>query len=158
MTGQNATNSGLFIKVNNSSTSYSFLACYSISAANYMLYIRTNGAIYSNTTSITAISSDVNLKTDIKDYDKGLAEVLAMKPRYFKYKNNINDQRVGFIAQEMNTALEGSMIDSVEKNQETGENYKTYQLEWYPVLVKAIQELKTQNDALQSRIETLESK
>jgi hypothetical protein len=151
MTGQNATNSGLFIKVNNSSTSYSFLACYSVSVANYMLYIRTNGAIYSNTTSITPISSDVNLKTDILDYDKGLNEVLAMKPRYFKYKDNLEEQKIGFIAQEMDEALPGSMINGSE-NPKTKETYKTYQVEWYPLLVKAIQE---QNQIIQELNERL---
>ena len=96
--------------------------------------------------------SDENLKTDIIDYDKGLAEVLAMKPRYYKYKDNLQKQEIGFIAQEMDEALKGSMIDSIIKNKETNDNYKTYKLEWYPLLVKAIQEQQAQIQNLQEQI------
>ena len=115
-------------------------------------FIWGSGAIASTSTSITNITSDVNLKTDIKDYDKGLAEVLAMKPRYYKYKDNLEEQKVGFIAQEMEEAIAGTMIDSYLKNEETGENYKTFQLEWYPILVKAIQEQQATITSLQDRI------
>jgi hypothetical protein len=121
-------------------------------ASGYTFYVLGSGQIYSTSQSIILISSDYNLKTDIKDYDKGLAEVLAMKPRYFKYKDNLEEEKIGFIAQEMEEVIAGSMIDSPMGN------HKTYQLEWYPLLVKAIQELKSQNDALQTRIETLEQK
>jgi hypothetical protein len=121
------------------------------------LYVIDSGGIYSNVTTITPITSDVNLKTDIIDYDKGLNEVLAMKPRYFKYKNNLEEQKIGFIAQEIGNALEGSMINSSEKNKQTGENYKTYQVDWYPLLVNAIKELKATNDDLQSQINELKA-
>ena len=110
------------------------------------------GVIYAQNTSVQPVSSDVNLKTDIKDYDKGLAEVLAMKPRYFKYKDNIDEEKAGFIAQEMNEAVNGSMVDGI-KNSETNEVYKTYQIDWYPLLVKAIQELSAQNQDLKSRLD-----
>jgi len=79
-----------------------------------------------------------------------------MKPRYYKYKSNLEELKVGFIAQEMEEALSGSMIDSSEINKTTGEKYKTYQLEWYPLLVKAIQEQQTIIEDLKARIETLE--
>jgi hypothetical protein len=105
------------------------------SASNYTFYVLGTGSIYSTSLTITLISSDINLKTDIKDYDKGLNEILAMKPRYYKYKNNLLEEKSGFIAQEMDEAVSGSMIDSPMGN------HKTYQIEWYPLLVKAIQEL-----------------
>ncbi len=102
-------------------------------------YVVNSGQIYSTSVTINLISSDRNLKTDIKDYDKGLAEILAMKPRYYKYKDNLEEEKCGFIAQEMDEAISGSMIDSPDSN------HKTYHIEWYPLLVKAIQEL---NDKL----------
>jgi trimeric autotransporter adhesin len=119
-------------------------------------YVLGTGAIHSTSTSITQITSDVNLKTEITDYTKGLSEVLLMKPRYYKYKSNLEELKVGFIAQEMEEALSGSMIDSSEINKTTGEKYKTYQLEWYPLLVKAIQEQQTIIEDLKLRIEKLE--
>ena len=116
-------------------------------SSGYTFYVLGSGQIYSTSTSITLISSDYNLKTDIKDYDKGLAEVLAMKPRYFKYKDNLEEEKIGFIAQEMEEVIAGSMINSPMGN------HKTYQLEWYPLLVKAIQELNQQNQDLKSRLD-----
>ena len=142
---------------NNSSAAF-YQAADNSSGRVLRFQVTSNGYVWSRSDTITLITSDKNLKKDIIDYDKGLFEVLAMKPRYYRYKAEPEKLQIGFIAQEMDEALKGSMVDSTEKNEETGENYKTYQVEWYPLLVKAIQELKSQNDALQSRIETLESK
>jgi hypothetical protein len=136
-------------------TSNYYIAAGDSSANRFFVY--SNGAIYSNVVTITPITSDVNLKTDIIDYDKGLNEVLAMKPRYFKYKDNLEEQKIGFIAQEMEEALSGSMINGAE-NPKTKETYKTYQVEWYPLLVKAIQELSKQNEELSNRLIKLENK
>jgi hypothetical protein len=118
----------------------------------YKFYINGSGVVNSTSTSITIISSDERLKTDIRDYDKGLAEVLAMKPRIYKRKDNLQVDEVGFIAQEMEKALVGSMVDGSLKDEETGEAYKTYQLEWYPLLVKAIQEQQAQIEELKALI------
>jgi hypothetical protein len=125
---------------------------------NAKFFVQNNGTINSTSVTITLITSDRESKTDIKDYDKGLAEVLQMKPRYYKYKDNLEKQEIGFIAQEIDEALEGSMIDGVIKNEETGENYKTYKVEWFPLLVKAIQEQTQIIKDLESRIVSLESK
>jgi len=150
---------GIYIKYRNAApnSSASYFLNFDDSGFN-RFHVSSDGYVHSRSTSIVIISSDENLKKDISNYDKGLSEVLKMKPRYYRYKAEPEKLQIGFIAQEMDIALSGSMIDSNEKNKETGESYKTYHLEWYPLLVKAIQELKTQNDALQSRIETLESK
>jgi hypothetical protein len=115
----------------------------------YKFYVSGGGGIHSTSTSITIISSDIKLKTDIRDYDKGLAEVLAMKPRIYKRKDNLEIDEVGFIAQEMDIAFTGSMIESYKD--EKGESIYTYQLEWYPLLVKAIQELKAEIETLKNK-------
>ena len=116
----------------------------------YKFYISGTGVVNSTSTSITIISSDAKLKTDIRDYNKGLAEVLAMKPRIYKRKDNLEIDEVGFIAQEMDIALAGSMIESYKD--EEGEPIHTYQLEWYPLLVKAIQEQQAQIEELKALI------
>jgi len=123
-----------------------------LSGASTVFYVIQGGGVYSTSATITLITSDRNLKTDIVDYDKGLSEVLAMKPRYYKYKDNLQKQEIGFIAQEMDEALKGSMIDSIVKNKETNNNYKTYQLEWYPLLVNAIKEQQKQIEDLKQLI------
>ena len=75
-----------------------------------------------------------------------------MKPRYYKYKNDLENQKIGFIAQEMEEALPGSMIDSYLTKD--GDPVKTYQLEWYPLLVKAIQEMNTKIIQLEKIVAT----
>ena len=80
-----------------------------------------------------------------------------MKPRIYKRKDKLEVDEVGFIAQEMEEALEGSMIDGPTVNEETGEKYKTFKLEWFPLLVKSIQEQQTLINTLTARIDTLEN-
>ena len=150
LSAQNTNNSnprGIFLDHPNTTGDYSI---YYKSGGAEKFYVNGNGVIYSTSTSITLISSDYNLKTDIKDYDKGLVEVLAMKPRYFKYKDNLDEEKIGFIAQEMEQALSGSMID-VPTGLDTGNFHKSYQIDWYPLLVKAIQELSAKVTALETK-------
>jgi hypothetical protein len=75
-----------------------------------------------------------------------------MKPRYYKYKDNLEEEKSGFIAQEMDEAIPGSMINSPMGN------HKTYQVDWYPLLVKAIQEQQAQIEILKTEIQTLKNK
>ena len=103
-------------------------------------YVTGNGVIYSTSAVVNVIASDYNLKTDIKDYDKGLNEILKMKPRYFKYKDNLEIKESGFIAQEMDIAVPGSMTD-ILNSIDSNDTHKSYKIDWYPILVKAIQEL-----------------
>jgi len=115
-------------------------------------YVRGDGVIYARNPIVQVITSDVNLKTNIVDYDKGLNEILKMKPRYFNYKDNLNQKMAGFIAQEMEQAVIGSMVDSKVKG------YKSYEMDWNPIFVKAIQEEDAKIVALQNKVTELETK
>ena len=146
-------NYGIYFDAARNTTNDTFraFAYYNSGAGAFKFYVLDSGNIYSTSTSITIISSDQKLKTDIRDYNKGLSEVLAMKPRIYKRKDNLEVDEIGFIAQEMGAALEGSMIES--DKDENGEAIMTYKVEWYPLLVKAIQELSAQNQDLKSRLD-----
>ena len=151
-------NYGIYFDAARNTTNDTFraFAYYNSGAAAFKFYVLDSGNIYSTSNSITIISSDQKLKTDIRDYDKGLAEVLAMKPRIYKRKDNLEIDEIGFIAQEMGAALEGSMIKS--DKDENGEDIMTYKVEWYPLLVKAIQELNQTITSLQEQINELKNK
>lgn len=110
-------------------------------------YVTGAGTIYATNTTVQPIASDRNLKQDIIDFDKGLPELLKMKPRYFSFKSEPSVTQAGFIAQEMDEALPGAMVDSLSKPEEGEQPFKTYQVDWYPLLVKAIQELSAKVDA-----------
>jgi len=122
-------------------------------AGNGKFFVNASGTIYAVNTSVQSISSDIALKTNVRDYDMGLAEILKMKPRIYDRKDGSNDNEIGFIAQEMDEALPNSMKDGMpDKN---GDVYKTYEVNWYPLLVKAIQEMNTRIDQQQQTINSL---
>lgn len=134
-------------------------------------------AVYA--TNGTIQTSDINLKTDIKEIPYGLAEVLELKPISYKWKDdgvrstvpNYEKQTyLGFSAQQLLTIIpevvETHSLNptdekgnfSIEKNNVLGVRYA----EIIPVVVSAIQdqqrqieELKKQIDELKNLIKTL---
>lgn len=92
--------------------------------------------------------SDKRSKDNIKNINHGLSTVMQLRPTMYNYKGQKNTS-LGFIAQEVKEI----MPEVVEKttmgpNQDyLGIKYT----EMIPVLTKAIQELKTENDALKAK-------
>jgi trimeric autotransporter adhesin len=125
-----------------------------------------------------ATVSDERYKKDIVDSTAGLSFINALQPRTFKYKTlgelpetfsayeegstkvfkNANTNH-GFIAQEIKAAIDAD--DSIKDgfrlwdDREDG-SQEVAEAALIPVLVKAIQELSAQNDALTTRITALE--
>jgi hypothetical protein len=125
-----------------------------------------------------ATVSDECYKKDITDSTAGLSFINALQPRTFKYKTlgelpetfnayeadstevfkNSNTNH-GFIAQEVKAAIDAD--DSIKDgfklwdDREDG-SQEVAEAALIPVLVKAIQELSAQNDALTTRITALE--
>jgi hypothetical protein len=90
--------------------------------------------------------SDVNKKKNIALSTLGLNEVLLLKPSTFKFKDDENDEeQLGFIAQEVKDVIPHAYYEDAEGDDKfIGLKYNTM----IPVLVKAIQELKSENDTL----------
>ena len=116
-----------------------------------------------NVTTITSLS-DMRDKKNIKDLSLGLDFITKLKPRQFNwdkrewYDDNVSDgskmketPTAGFIAQELDSAQTNAnaewlnlvLKDNPEKWEATPGNL-------FPIVVKAIQELKTENDGLKS--------
>jgi len=123
-----------------------------------------NGAIYAGSSyAVLYAGSDERIKSDIEDANPTLNKILSLTPRTFKYKERPEFTNYGFIAQEVEeimpelvkTADGITMCDGEEiVNQKSIESYG---LAWASILVKAIQELKAQNDDLQSQINELKA-
>jgi hypothetical protein len=126
---------------------------YSTGAGAYRFYVDMGGTVHATTTSITAISSDARLKQNIVDYDKGLKEVLALRPRLFEYKSEPDRKMSGFISQEFQTVIP----DAIKPTKEDPEML-TYSIDWHPLLVKAIQEQNQLITNLTERLVALEGK
>jgi hypothetical protein len=122
-----------------------------------------------NVQTITSLS-DVRDKKNITDLSLGLDFIMKVKPRLFNwdkrewYENNLSDgskmkeaPTAGFIAQELDEVqttenavwLDLVLKDNPEKLEATYGNL-------LPVIVKAIQELKSENDMLKERLSKFE--
>ena len=127
---------------------------YDMNSNNYRFYVSGAGQIYATSTSITAIS-DVTLKENIKPLETGLNEVMKLQPRRFDWKNGDGKNIAGFVAQEVEEILPDLVSESKYTDKETKKSLKMGDM--IPTLVKAMQELKADNDSLKARIETLEN-
>jgi hypothetical protein len=117
---------------------------YSTSPAAYRFQVGWGGTIYATSTSITAIS-DASLKTNVRDLETGLTEVMALQPRRFDWINGDASNVAGFIAQEVQQVLPDLIENYQYNNEETKLGLKMGDI--LPTLVKAIQELKAEFDA-----------
>ena len=123
----------------------------------YKYYVGVNGKIHSAFGQAVYAVSDERLKENIRDYDKGLADIVKLKPRLFDWKEGegSNEKNVsGFIAQECEEAGFDEFVGDFKHDTLT--DAKSFgQSGLIPALVKAIQEQQTQIEALQSEINTL---
>lgn len=124
-----------------------------------------------NVTTITSLS-DARDKKNIKDLNLGIDFLMNVKPRLFNwdrrewYDDNVSDgskiqetPTAGFVAQELDEVQQSEnaewlklvMKDNPEKLEATPGNL-------LPIMVKAIQELKIENDELKSQNDKLEVK
>jgi len=110
------------------------------------------GTIYATATSITSIS-DESLKENIRDLDKGLEAIMALKPRRFDWKSGDGDDIMGFIAQEVDAVLPELVHDYEYRKDEIKLGIKMGDM--IPSMVKAIQELSAQVNELKAEVAAL---
>jgi trimeric autotransporter adhesin len=116
--------------------------------------------IYANVTTITAIS-DRRRKKDIKALaaDLGLDFIKKLQPVSYRFNNGDETERYGFIAQDLEQALPGSLHDTVERSESgrglalierQNDNDRTYRVSYGELtapIVKAIQEQQQEIEA-----------
>jgi hypothetical protein len=157
-------NSGTGVKINSgtgartsvvgaadTNANFAFTA-YSTSPSAYRFQVGYGGTIYATSTSITAIS-DASLKTNVRDLETGLTEVLALQPRRFDWINGDASNVAGFIAQEVQQVLPDLIEDYQYNDEEIKLGLKMGDI--LPTLVKAIQELKAELDATKAEVALL---
>ena len=112
----------------------------------------TVGVISESTGAYTAVS-DINKKKDFEESEIGLKEVMELKPKLYRMKDDDEDsnKHLGFIAQEVKEIIPQAYV---EEGEFIGLNERAITA----ALTKAIQELKADNDSLKARIQTLENK
>jgi hypothetical protein len=99
---------------------------------------------------LKASSSSLRYKHDIEDYDKGLAEVMQLRPVSFKF-NGEENTNIGFIAEEVDALGLTEVMLYNEEEQPEGVIYANM----VSLLTKAIQELKAELDTVKAELATL---
>jgi hypothetical protein len=120
---------------------------YYYDTTNVKFIVYSNGNVVNRNGSYGTIS-DIKYKENIVDATPKLDDILKLQVRNFNLIGD-NKKQIGFIAQEFEEVFP-SMVDiSIDKN--TEEEYKSIKTTvLIPMLVKAIQELKSENDTLKS--------
>ena len=110
-----------------------------------------------------ATFSDKRVKKNIRQYKKGLDEILQIKPFIFNYnaKSGYSDTHkdyVGVIAQDIEHILPNTITQFDDSNGPSGlsdkRQFESSEILW--ALVNAIKELQAQNEALKARVKQLE--
>jgi hypothetical protein len=147
------TGAGVKIKYDNSNgrvftiSSNSSGECFSAYqiGSGYKFYVTNNGKIHTAVGPAVYSPSDKRLKENIKDLDKGLTDILKLKPRRFDWKEGkgSGEKNVsGFIAQECEEAGFEEFVGEFKDNTLTdAKSFSHGGL--VPALVKAIQEQQT---------------
>jgi hypothetical protein len=156
---------GLLITAGTNSSDSSFVIQNQAGNTNYFK-VRGDGYLqsqstYNNTTATAAnlsistsgfierSTSSIKYKKDVRNYDKGLAEVLQMRPVYYKGigKNDGDKQFAGLIAEEIHDL---ELTEFVQYAEDGSPDALAYQ-NMIALLTKAIQELKAEVDTLKAQ-------
>ena len=140
------------VTVGSASTGGTAYLLYSTGASANRFYVTYAGTVFATNTTISAIS-DARFKENVQDIDVGLGAILALKPRKFDWKagkgKDIKGDR-GFIAQEFEQVFPNLVDDWADPAPEGEAPYKSVRQDLIPVLVKAIQELAAEVNALKN--------
>ena len=102
------------------------------------------------------VSSDARLKKDIEDLDGSL--IYKLRPRKFRMRDGDGKLRFGLIAQEVKQALDELGIEGADLyGDENPDSLSLVYEELIAPLIAAVQEQKARNDALEARLDALES-
>ena len=119
------------------------------------------GVLYADA---TIQSSDRRLKENIEDTTLGLDFINELKPvsyKWIKDKQEGHKTHQGLIAQDVETVMDalGMSKDdhAIVHYDEHEDKYRMNYNELIGPLIKAVQELKADNDALKARVEVLEN-
>lgn len=140
-------------------------------ATNFALSINPNGgavllpSVYGNTTASAAnvnIDSTGNLfrstssrryKHDIQDYTRGISDVMALRPVFYKGNNDGAKQYAGLIAEEVD---EAGLVEFVQYDNQNQPD-SLYYSNMVALSFKALQDLKHENDSLREEIAAIKS-
>ena len=106
-------------------------------------------------------TSDERLKNVGANVSYGLAEVKQLQPKQYAFKTEPDVNRLGFIAQEVESIIPEAVFDTNEELEGHQEGDRTKlgmaYVELIPVLVNAIKEMSADMDTLKTKVAALEA-
>ena len=106
-------------------------------------------------------TSDLRLKNVGANVSYGLAEVKQLQPKQYALKDDPDVNKLGFIAQEVESIIPEAVFDTLEEldGHQEGDRTKLGMeyVQLIPVLVNAIKELSTEVDTLKTKVAALEA-
>lgn len=113
-------------------------------------------------------ASDMRLKRNIEPLENALDVVQKLNPVSYNFKTDeypemelAERHKMGLIAQEVEAILPALVSEGSEATDENGDSFNVKSVnyvEMIPLLIKSIQELQDENEALKQRLEKLEKK
>ena len=108
-------------------------------AAN--MHVDSNGFFYRSTSSL-------KYKADVRDYDKGLNEVMQLQPKYYKGKTDGDKQFAGLIAEDVHDLGLTEFVQYADDGSPDALSYS----HMIALLTKSIQEIKAEIETLKLQI------
>lgn len=100
-----------------------------------------------NTNNSYGGTSDIKLKENIVDATPKLADLCKVKVRHYNFKSKPDEKQIGVVAQELEEVFAGLVEETADKDKDGNDLGTTTKSVKYsvfvPMLIKAIQELKT---------------
>ena len=132
---------------------------YSSGTQNLIIFSKNGGTTtgtitYNGTNVLYNGTSDQRLKENIVDAPNALSSINAIKVRSFDWKSDGSHSEYGYIAQELLEVAPEAVHVPADPEEMMGVDFGKLT----PRLVKAIQELSAQNQALEARLAKLEAK
>jgi hypothetical protein len=140
----NSPDNGLALALAFQNTEYGYLGSTSAFSGSLLAYSVNGGYVYLSSSSTWISASDKNRKKNFENYNKGLAEICALKPTLFNLKTqNDNEPKIaGLIAQEVGEHLKEAYSDG----EFVGIDYNVLTV----TIINAIKELKQEIDTLKN--------
>lgn len=113
----------------------------------------TTKEIFQGSTNSSCTPSSIIYKKDVLNSDAGLSTLMQLRPVSFFFKEGDKQQQLGFIAEEVEL-IEPRLVQDDDK----GKPHALRLDNFISLIVKAVQEIGTKNNAQDKRIQELESR
>jgi hypothetical protein len=135
---------------------------YSTSAGAFRFYVGYGGTVYATSTTISGVS-DARLKENVNTISNGLNIIDSLNPVTYNFKdlpicNDGKVQHYGFLAQEVQQVLPNLVSEGLNELEDGSKCLTLKMGDMLPILVKAIQELKSLVDTQATEIAALQAK